>query len=247
MGAGVSTEDSDEEQPHLSPKGVKNPPTASKPWVELNDPGNVMMTLGRRRVEWSVRMGVIYCVTMLYAVSDRVADSRVFGTWPILANFYGTFAIASSVGGAVTGCIEMARGCTIGTLLAIATVEVTLAADNNLAQSTGLLSGILGALFVAVTITPILTKSEKKMLRPASGLLAVAVNRVDGVWVAPDAIDATPDARQAVYKHTGSSSASYLAATTASRGCAAVTTQSQGRSPRATTSGTIRSWSSSRR
>jgi hypothetical protein len=190
-------------------------------------------------------MGVIYCVTMLYAVSEHVSSTTVFGTWPILANFYGTFAIASSVGGAVTGCIEMARGCTIGTLLAIATVEVTLAADNNLAQSTGLLSGILGALFVAVTITPILTKSEKKMLRPASGLLAVAVNRVDGVWVAPDAIDATPDARQAVYKHTGSSSASYLAATTASRGCAAA--MPQGRSPRATTSGTIRSWSSSRR
>ena len=156
-------------------------------------------------------------------------------------------ATATSIGGAVTGCIEMARGCTIGTLLAIGTVEITLSADYNLAQSTGLLSGILGALFVAVTITPILTKSEKKMLRPASGLLAVAVNRVDGVWVAPDAIDATPDARQAVYKHTGSSSASSPAATTASRGCAAVTTQSQGRSPRATTSGTIRSWSSSRR
>ena len=128
MGAGVSTEDSDEEQPHLSPKGVKNPPTASKPWVELNDPGNVMMTLGRRRVEWSVRMGVIYCVTMLYAVSEHVAESTVFGTWPILANFYGTFAIASSVGGAVTGCVEMARGCTIGTLLAIVTVEITVAA-----------------------------------------------------------------------------------------------------------------------
>ena len=142
-------------------------PTASKPWVELNDPGNVMMTLGRRRVEWSVRMGVIYCLTMLYAVSKHVSQTTVFGTWPILANFYGTFAIASSVGGAVTGCIEMARGCTIGTLLAIATVEVTLAADNNLAQSTGLLSGILGALFVAVTITPILTKSEKQMLLDA--------------------------------------------------------------------------------
>ena len=167
MGAGVSTEDSDEEQPHLSPKGVKNPPTASKPWVELNDPGNVMMTLGRRRVEWSVRMGVIYCLTMLYAVSEHVADSTVFGTWPILANFYGTFAIASSVGGAVTGCVEMARGCTIGTLLAVATVEITLKADadlDNLAQSTLVISGILGALFVAVTITPILTKSEKQML-----------------------------------------------------------------------------------
>ena len=245
MGAGVSTEDSDEEQPKVVKNRGKSDPAASKPWVELNDPGNVMMTLGRRRVEWSVRMGVIYCVTMLYAVSEHVSNSRVFGTWPILANFYGTFAIASSVGGAVTGCIEMARGCTIGTLLAIATVEVTLAADNNLAQSTGLLSGILGALFVAVTITPILTKSEKKMLRPASGLLAVAVNRVDGVWVAPDAIDATPDARQAAYKHTGSSSASSPAATTASRGCAAA--MPQGRSPRATTSGTIRSWSSSRR
>ena len=174
MGAGVSTEDNDEEQPvvqqqlpHLSPKGVKNPPTASKPWVELNDPGNVMMTLGRRRVEWSVRMGVIYCVTMLYAVSEHVADSTVFGTWPILANFYGTFAIASSVGGAVTGCVEMARGCTIGTLLAIAAVEMTMKADadlNNLAQSTLVMSGILGALFVAVTVTPILTKSEKQML-----------------------------------------------------------------------------------
>ena len=105
-------EDNDEEQPAMQqksdPAGTR--PTASKPWVELNDPGNVMMTLGRRRVEWSVRMGVIYCVTMLYAVSDHVADSRVFGTWPILANFYGTFAIASSVGGAVTGCVEMARG-----------------------------------------------------------------------------------------------------------------------------------------
>ena len=245
MGAGVSTEDNDEEQPKVVKNRGKSDPAASKPWVELNDPGNVMMTLGRRRVEWSVRMGVIYCLTMLYAVSKHVSQTTVFGTWPILANFYGTFAIASSVGGAVTGCIEMARGCTIGTLLAIATVEVTLAADNNLAQSTGLLSGILGALFVAVTITPILTKSEKKMLRPASGLLAVAVDRVDGVWVAPDAIDATPDARQAVYKHTGSSSASSPAATTASRGCAAA--MPQGRSPRATTSGTIRSWSSSRR
>ena len=119
-------EANDEEQPVI--KGVKNPPTASKPWVELNDPGNVMMTLGRRRVEWSVRMGVIYCVTMLYAVSEHVSSTTVFGTWPILANFYGTFAIASSVGGAVTGCIEMARGCTIGTLLAIATVEITVAA-----------------------------------------------------------------------------------------------------------------------
>ena len=170
MGAGVSTEDNDEEQPHLSPKGVKNPPTASKPWVELNDPGNVMMTLGRRRIEWSVRMGVIYCLTMLYAVSEHVADSTVFGTWPILANFYGTFAIASSVGGAVTGCVEMARGCTIGTLLAIATVEMTMKADadlDNLAQSTLVISGILGALFVAVTITPILTKSEKQMLLDA--------------------------------------------------------------------------------
>ena len=102
-------EDTDEEQPVMQqksdPAGPR--PPASKPWVELNDPGNVMMTLGRRRVEWSVRMGVIYCVTMLYAVSDRVNDSTVFGTWPILANFYGTFAIASSVGGAVTGC---ARG-----------------------------------------------------------------------------------------------------------------------------------------
>ena len=191
-------EDNDEEQPAMQ-QGKSDPagprPTASKPWVELNDPGNVMMTLGRRRIEWSVRMGIIYCVTMLYAVSDHVADSTVFGTWPILANFYGTFAIASSVGGAVTGCIEMARGCTIGTLLAIAAVEMTMKADadlNNLAQSTLVMSGILGALFVAVTITPLLTKSEKKMLRPASGLLAVAVNRVDGVWVAPDAIDATP-------------------------------------------------------
>ena len=238
-------EDNDEEQPKVVKNRGKSDAAASKPWVELNDPGNVMMTLGRRRVEWSVRMGVIYCLTMLYAVSKHVSQTTVFGTWPILANFYGTFAIASSVGGAVAGCVEMARGCTIGTLLAIATVEVTLAADNNLAQSTGLLSGILGALFVAVTITPILTKSEKKMLRPASGLLAVAVDRVDGVWVAPDAIDATPDARQAVYKHTGSSSASSPAATTASRGCAAA--MPQGRSPRATTSGTIRSWSSSRR
>ena len=162
-------EDTDEEQPAM--QQVKNrgksDPAASKPWVELNDPGNVMMTLGRRRVEWSVRMGVIYCVTMLYAVSEHVSNSRVFGTWPILANFYGTFAIASSVGGAVTGCVEMARGCTIGTLLAIGTVEITLAAENNLAQSTGLLSGILGALFVAVTITPILTKSEKQMLLDA--------------------------------------------------------------------------------
>ena len=105
-------EANDEEQPVI--KGVKNPPTASKPWVELNDPGNVMMTLGRRRVEWSVRMGVIYCLTMLYAVSDHVSSTTVFGTWPILANFYGTFAIASSVGGAVTGCVEMARGCTTG-------------------------------------------------------------------------------------------------------------------------------------
>ena len=76
-------------------------------------------------------MGVIYCVTMLYAVSEHVANSTVFGTWPILANFYGTFAIASSVGGAVTGCVEMARGCTIGTLLAIATVEITVAACGN--------------------------------------------------------------------------------------------------------------------
>ena len=138
-------EDHDEEQPAMQqksdPAGPR--PTASKPWVELNDPGNVMMTLGRRRVEWSVRMGVIYCVTMLYAVSEHVADSTVFGTWPILANFYGTFAIASSVGGAVTGCVEMARGCTIGTLLAIVTVEITVAADYNLAQATGLLSGCL--------------------------------------------------------------------------------------------------------
>ena len=160
-------EDNDEEQPAMQ-QGKSDPagprPPASKPWVELNDPGNVMMTLGRRRVEWSVRMGVIYCVTMLYAVSDHVSDSTVFGTWPILANFYGTFAIASSVGGAVTGCVEMARGCTIGTLLAVATVEITLAADYNLAQSTLVISGILGALFVAVTITPILTKSEKQML-----------------------------------------------------------------------------------
>ena len=101
------------QQGKSDPAGTR--PTASKPWVELNDPGNVMMTLGRRRIEWSVRMGVIYCVTMLYAVSDHVADSTVFGTWPILANFYGTFAIASSVGGAVAGCVEMARGCTIGT------------------------------------------------------------------------------------------------------------------------------------
>ena len=123
-------EDNDEEQPAMQqksdPAGTR--PTASKPWVELNDPGNVMMTLGRRRVEWSVRMGVIYCVTMLYAVSEHVSNSRVFGTWPILANFYGTFAIASSVGGAVTGCVEMARGCTLGTLLAVATVEITVAA-----------------------------------------------------------------------------------------------------------------------
>ena len=92
-------EDNDEEQPAMQ-QGKGDPagprPTASKPWVELNDPGNVMMTLGRRRVEWSVRMGVIYCLTMLYAVSEHVADSTVFGTWPILANFYGTFAIASS-------------------------------------------------------------------------------------------------------------------------------------------------------
>jgi len=165
-------EDHDEEQPAMQqksdPAGPR--PTASKPWVELNDPGNVMMTLGRRRVEWSVRMGVIYCVTMLYAVSEHVSNSRVFGTWPILANFYGTFAIASSVGGAVTGCVEMARGCTIGTLLAVATVEITLKADadlDNLAQSTLVISGILGALFVAVTITPILTKSEKQMLLDA--------------------------------------------------------------------------------
>ena len=163
-------EDNDEEQPAMQ-QGKSDPagtrPTASKPWVELNDPGNVMMTLGRRRIEWSVRMGVIYCVTMLYAVSEHVSNSRVFGTWPILANFYGTFAIASSVGGAVTGCVEMARGCTIGTLLAVATVEITLKADadlDNLAQSTLVISGILGALFVAVTITPILTKSEKQML-----------------------------------------------------------------------------------
>ena len=166
-------EDNDEEQPAMQ-QGKSDPagprPTASKPWVELNDPGNVMMTLGRRRVEWSVRMGVIYCVTMLYAVSEHVSNSRVFGTWPILANFYGTFAIASSVGGAVTGCVEMARGCTIGTLLAVATVEITLKADadlDNLAQSTLVISGILGALFVAVTITPILTKSEKQMLLDA--------------------------------------------------------------------------------
>ena len=102
-------EDNDEEQPAMQ-QGKSDPagtrPTASKPWVELNDPGNVMMTLGRRRVEWSVRMGVIYCVTMLYAVSEHVSNSRVFGTWPILANFYGTFAIASSVGGAVTGAVR---------------------------------------------------------------------------------------------------------------------------------------------
>ena len=106
-------EDHDEEQPAMQqksdPAGPR--PTASKPWVELNDPGNVMMTLGRRRVEWSVRMGVIYCVTMLYAVSDRVADSTVFGTWPILANFYGTFAIASSVGGAVRALAFPRDGC----------------------------------------------------------------------------------------------------------------------------------------
>ena len=61
----------------------------------------------------------------------------------------------------------MARGCTIGTLLAVATVEITVAADvdlDNLVQSTGLLSAILSALFIAVTIAPILTKSEKQML-----------------------------------------------------------------------------------
>ena len=127
MGNLIPPVEHDEEQPVMQQKGVTRPP-ASKPWVELNDPGNVMMTLGRRRVEWSVRMGVIYCLTMLYAVSEHVSSTTVFGTWPILANFYGTFAIASSVGGAVTGCVEMARGCTIGTLLAIATVEVTVAA-----------------------------------------------------------------------------------------------------------------------
>ena len=70
-------EDHDEEQPAMQqksdPAGPR--PTASKPWVELNDPGNVMMTLGRRRVEWSVRMGVIYCVTMLYAVSEKYKES----------------------------------------------------------------------------------------------------------------------------------------------------------------------------
>ena len=237
MGNLITTEeDNDEEQPAM--QQVKNrgksDPAASKPWVELNDPGNVMMTLGRRRVEWSVRMGVIYCATMLYAVSEHVADSTVFGTWPILANFYGTFAIASSVGGAVTGCVEMARGCTIGTFLAVATVEITLAADYNLAQSTGLLSGILGALFVAVTITPILTKSEKQML-------------LDAVSKSTSTPSLDVFFRDFTFDLYIGCSASYPAATTASRGCAAAMTQSRVRSLRATTYGTIHFWSSSRR
>ena len=88
-----------------------------------------MWSLRRKRLEFTVRMGVIYALTILYAVANGIRDSPVFGTYPILANFYATFTLMPTIGCSVRSTLEMCRGCCYGYALAMIVVEVTLAAD----------------------------------------------------------------------------------------------------------------------
>ena len=82
---GDESEDEDVTNP------IKRP--AEKPWMAIQHPGDRMPTIGRMRIEWSVRMGIIYLITIAYALSKDVTNSKILSVVPLNANFYATFAI----------------------------------------------------------------------------------------------------------------------------------------------------------
>ena len=124
---------------HKAPTGKDVGVYKTKPWQSLRDKTSWfshetednVFGLRRRRIEWGLRMGGIYFLTILYALNSVVQASAVTGTYPILANFYATYALTNTVASSVLGCLEMARGVTVGALLAVPVISGTLAADEH--------------------------------------------------------------------------------------------------------------------
>ena len=122
-----------------------------------------MPSINRKRIEWSVRMGVIYFLTILYAVKSEIRNSSVLGTWPILANFYATFTLGPSVGFSVLYVLEMARGCVVGYSLSWLATELALVSIDEEVGATWVLAIVLFLMMAFITAAPIFTFDEKKM------------------------------------------------------------------------------------
>ena len=116
------------------------------PWLRLQHPGDRMPSLLKKRSEWFWRMGMIHLLTVWWAVSPSVNNSYLFGTWPILGNFYATFVLRPSIGDSVLTSIEMIRGCVVGYVMAYVITELTLALDDSLIRSEAGSKVLLGVL-----------------------------------------------------------------------------------------------------
>ena len=139
-----------------------------KPWLAVQHVAErKMWSLRRKRLEFTVRMGVIYALTTLYAVANAIRNSSAFGTYPVLANFYATFTLMPTIGCSVLSALEMCRGCVYGYALALAVVEITLAVDASTGNEVGsvwLLALLLLLTTVFTVVAPLFTLEEKKML-----------------------------------------------------------------------------------
>ena len=138
------------------------------PWLRLQHPGDRMPSLLKKRSEWFWRMGMIHLLTVWWAVSPAVNNSYLFGTWPILGNFYATFVLRPSIGDSVLTSIEMIRGCVVGYVMAYVITELTLALDDSLIRSEAGSKVLLGVLtFLSMVFgvgAPYFTKCEMQML-----------------------------------------------------------------------------------
>ena len=81
-----------------------SPPAFSR--MAIQHPGDRMPSLGHMRLEWSVRMGVIYLITIAYGLNKDVINSKAFSVVPLNANFYATFALGANVGISVRAWAE---------------------------------------------------------------------------------------------------------------------------------------------
>ena len=187
---------------HKSPSGKDVGVYKTKPWQSLRDKASWfshetednVFGLRRRRIEWGLRMGGIYFLTILYAVSSFVQDSAATGTYPILANFYATYALTNTVASSVLGCLEMARGVTVGALLAVPVISGTLAADEHFFSlretfsEDDLREGVTGGagvllfitlvlLYTLIALAPGVTFGEKQM-----ALFCLVSSAYNGLW-----------------------------------------------------------------
>ena len=186
------------------PHGLHERRPKEMPWLRLQHPGDRMPSLLQKRFEWLWRMGMIYLLTIWWAVSPAVNKSYYFGTWPILANFYGTFVLRPTIGDSVLSAIEMTRGCVIGYVVAFVITELTLALDDSLIQSEAWSKALLGVLtFLSMAFVagaPYLTKCELQMLM-FSVVNAVVFNTYARIQKVHRPESLTLDARYDCWEH----------------------------------------------